>query len=67
VNYCEVIKFSPQLLEIAKKYHILRLWIIGSVARGTETPGSDVDFLLDLEEGFSLFNIAGFGYEAELL
>jgi uncharacterized protein len=31
--------------------------IFGSVARGDETPASDIDFLVDFEEGSSLFDL----------
>jgi len=67
MNYAELLKFSPQIHDMAKKYHIRSLWIFGSVARGCGTPRSDVDFLLEMEEGVSLMNIAGFAYEAEML
>jgi len=67
MNYAELLEFSPKLHEIAKKHHIRSLRVFGSVARGCETPKSDVDFLLEMEEGVSLMNIAGFAYEAEKL
>ena len=31
--------------------------IFGSVARGEETPDSDIDFLVDMEKGASLFDL----------
>jgi uncharacterized protein len=31
--------------------------IFGSVARGDDTPASDIDFLVDFEEGSSLFDL----------
>ena len=32
--------------------------VFGSVARGDESPGSDVDFLVEFEPGASLFDLA---------
>ena len=33
------------------------VWIFGSVARGEERPGSDIDFLVQFEPGSSLFDL----------
>jgi len=33
--------------------------LFGSVARGEETPESDIDFLVDLEAGCSLLDLGG--------
>ena len=41
--------------------------MFGSVARGDNTTQSDVDFLVEMQKGASLFGIAGFNYETELL
>jgi predicted nucleotidyltransferase len=37
------------------------------VARGESTPQSDLDLLVEMQEGASLFGMAGFGYETEKL
>ena len=39
--------------------------LIGSYSKGTSTPSSDVDLFLDLEEGFSLFDLADLQIELE--
>jgi len=42
--------------------------IFGSVARGKEREGSDIDLLVDLPEGYSLVDLAGLSLEiSELL
>jgi predicted nucleotidyltransferase len=37
--------------------------IFGSVARGKEREGSDIDLLVDLPEGYSLVDLAGLSLE----
>lgn len=37
------------ILEIARRHGVGRVRLFGSVARGEETPGSDVDFLIEVE------------------
>jgi predicted nucleotidyltransferase len=39
----------------ADKYGATRIRIFGSVARGEESPNSDIDFLLNLPHGYDLF------------
>jgi predicted nucleotidyltransferase len=58
---------SPQIQQIAKKHNISRLYIFGSVARGESTEHSDVDFLVEIQENASLFDVAGFSYDIEKL
>ncbi len=67
MNFDQIREFAPQILRIAKEHGILRVYVIGSVARSETTPQSDVDFLVELQEGASLFGMAGFCYEAERL
>ena len=43
-----------EILKLAKKYGASKVRIFGSVVRGESTDGSDVDFLVNLEEGRSL-------------
>jgi len=67
MNFNQIRQFAPLLLAIARKYGISRIYVFGSVARGDLSSRSDVDFLVEMEEGASLFGAAGFGYEAEKL
>lgn len=49
----------------AERHGVRDLRVFGSVARGDETPESDVDFLVDLEPGRTLVDLIGFQQEAE--
>src|SRR5689334_3903102 len=48
-----------EILEIAARHGAKRIRIFGSVARNEARPDSDVDFLVDLEPGRSLFDLGG--------
>jgi len=67
MKFEQIRKHSKQILKIARKYGILKIFVFGSVARGESTPQSDLDFLVEMQEGASLFGVAGFGYEVEQL
>jgi len=58
---------APQLMKIAKMYGISKIYVFGSVARGESTAKSDVDLLVEMEKGASLFGVAGFNFEIEKL
>lgn len=47
-NYAE--ELSQRFRPFCEKYHIRRLEIFGSAARGQAGPGSDVDLLVTLDE-----------------
>ncbi|MAT42792.1 MAG: hypothetical protein CL609_10650 [Anaerolineaceae bacterium] len=67
MNFEEIMQFAPQLFKIAHKYSISKIYVFGSIARGNSTPQSDVDFLVEIGQGGTLFDAVGFGYEAEKL
>ena len=48
-----------EVLRIAAKHGATRLRVFGSVARGEADADSDIDFLVDLEQGRSLFDLGG--------
>ena len=48
-----------EILEIAARYGAYNVRVFGSVARGEAGPGSDVDFLVNMEPGRSLFDLGG--------
>lgn len=56
-----------QILELADKYGASDVRVFGSVARGTADEKSDIDFLVDLAPGRSLFDLGGLLYELQLL
>ncbi len=67
MKYDLVRQLAPQILKIAEKHGISKVYVFGSTARGEATDQSDVDFLVEMQEGASLFGVGGFGYEAEKL
>ena len=46
-------------LKIASRYGARKVRVFGSVVRGEAGPDSDVDFLVELEEGRSLIDLGG--------
>ena len=42
---------ARQLRDICRRFHVRRLAIFGSASRGEASPASDVDLLVDFEEG----------------
>lgn len=53
-----------RLLEAADRHGIGDLRAFGSIARGDEKVGSDVDLLVDLKPGHTLLDLAAFRREA---
>ena len=48
-----------EILSLARQYGILNIRVFGSVASGRDSAQSDIDFLVELEKGRSLFDIGG--------
>jgi len=46
-----------KILNLARKHGIHNIKIFGSMAKGSATISSDVDLLVDLEEGYDLFDL----------
>jgi predicted nucleotidyltransferase len=46
-----------EIYEIARKHKAGKVYVFGSCARKEETPDSDVDILVELENGASLFDL----------
>lgn len=51
------------ILRLAGKYGASNVRVFGSVARGQAGPESDIDFLVDMEPGRTLFDLGGLLYE----
>jgi predicted nucleotidyltransferase len=49
-------QMNIRLNSLAAQCGATRLRVFGSVARGEETPDSDVDFLVELPRGYDLFS-----------
>ena len=59
--------YRQEILELAKKYGAYNVRIFGSVARGEADANSDIDFLVDMEVGRSLFDLGGLLMELQEL
>ncbi len=55
------------LKPFCEKYHIQRLEVFGSVARGQNAPGSDTDLLVTLDESVSTSTLLEMAGEVEEL
>ena len=54
-----------EILEIGARHGVFDIRVFGSVARGDAREGSDVDFLVDIEQDRSLFNLGAFYADLE--
>lgn len=48
-----------EILRTAEKYGAYNVHVFGSVARGEDDAQSDIDLLVDMEPGRSLFDLGG--------
>ena len=55
------------VLRLAQRHGILRVSVFGSAARQQATASSDLDLLVDLEDGRSLFDLIAFQMDVEAL
>jgi predicted nucleotidyltransferase/DNA-binding XRE family transcriptional regulator len=60
-------RHGPQLREVVARYGLSNARIFGSVARGDERPGSDVDVLVDVPAGVGLMTLGRCQAELEVL
>ncbi|MDO9120033.1 MAG: nucleotidyltransferase family protein [Nitrospira sp.] len=56
-----------QILQIAARHGARKVRVFGSVARGTARRNSDIDFLVEMEEGRSLLDHAALVLDLERL
>ena len=63
----ELKQAKQKLYQIAAKYGISRVFVFGSVARGESVDVSDVDFLIEMDEGVSALGVGAFQYEVQKL
>jgi uncharacterized protein len=54
-----------EIKAIVARHHGRSVAVFGSVARGDERPGSDIDFLVELEDGARPLEILSIGVELE--
>lgn len=58
-------KLHTETLRIAKKYGAKNIRVFGSFARGEQTKRSDIDLLVRMPKGSSLFDLAGLKIDLE--
>jgi len=56
-----------EISRLCARYGARNVRVFGSVARGEPNEQSDLDFLVDMEPGRSLFDLGGLQYELEQL
>lgn len=56
-----------EILRIAAEHGAHNVRVFGSVARGEADERSDIDFLVELEPGRSLFDLGGLQYDLQAL
>ena len=56
-----------EICAIVRRHRGRSVSVFGSVARGEETPTSDIDFLVEFEPGSSLFDLLHISEELEAL
>lgn len=61
VNRCLLLKQKRDaIMVLAKKYGVYNIRVCGSVARGEDTALSDIDLLVEMEQGRSLLSLGAF-------
>ena len=64
----EILKSKrSEILELARKYGATNVRVFGSVVRGKADADSDVDFVVQLDEGRSLLDLGGLLMELQEL
>jgi uncharacterized protein len=53
-------KRRNDILKVAKEHGASNVRVFGSVVRGEDVEGSDIDFLVEMEKGRSYFDLVGF-------
>lgn len=59
MNTGTILKQKQEILKIAAEHGARNVRVFGSVARGEARADSDVDFLVDMEPGRTLFDMGG--------
>ena len=62
-----LLRDSAEVLALAAANHAGNVGVFGSMARGEDTPNSDIDLLVRFDEGASLFDLVRFAEGLEAL
>ncbi len=65
--YQQIHSKKDEIIRLAGTYGASHIRIFGSVAHHTADEKSDIDFLVELEPGRTLFDLGGFAYDLEKL
>ena len=60
-------KHREEVLEIIAKYPVSNPRVFGSVARGEDVEGSDIDIVVDPQQKLTYFDLAGLEIELQAL
>ena len=60
-------KKRGKIISIVNRHGLRNIRIFGSVARGEETPLSDIDFLVDIDKGCTIFDLSGANVQLQAL
>ncbi|MEJ5300652.1 MAG: nucleotidyltransferase family protein [Thermodesulforhabdaceae bacterium] len=63
----QLLEKREEILRLCAKYGARNVRVFGSVVRGEADACSDIDFLVELESGRTLFDLGGLQYELEEL
>lgn len=55
----KILNKKAEILAIASRYGIENIRVFGSVMRGDDNSRSDIDLLVDVKDGSSLFDLGG--------
>jgi predicted nucleotidyltransferase len=68
MGIADLLKFKrPEILRLAQAHGAHNVRIFGSVARGESQADSDIDFLVEMENGCSLLDLIEFSQNLEAL
>ncbi|MEA3240219.1 MAG: nucleotidyltransferase family protein [Pseudomonadota bacterium] len=58
-------QYTPSIFQIAERYGAKKIWVFGSFVDGNADDNSDLDLLIDFEQGRDLLDLIGFKQELE--
>ena len=62
-----ILQNRNEILRLSSLHGAKNVRIFGSIARGDDQPDSDVDFLIELEQGRTLLDLAGLSIDLQKL
>ncbi len=65
--YIQIEELKSEIIKIAAEHGVYSIRVFGSVARKEDNNSSDIDFLVEFEEGRSLFDLIRLKHELESL